>query len=30
LDRGDYLMMKDLEEARNWVEGYKDRYKNLK
>lgn len=30
LDRGDYLMMKDLEEARKWVEGYKNRYKNLK
>lgn len=30
LDRGDYLMTKDLEEARKWVEGYKDRYKNLK
>lgn len=30
LDRGDYLMMKNLEEARKWVEGYKDRYKNLK
>jgi hypothetical protein len=30
LDRGDYLTMKDLEEARKWVETYKDRYKNLK
>lgn len=30
LDRGDYLIMKDLEEARKWVEGYKDKYKNLK
>jgi hypothetical protein len=30
LDRGDYLIMKNLEEARKWVEGYKDRYKNLK
>lgn len=30
LDRGDYLIMKDLEEARKWVESYKDRYKNLK
>lgn len=30
LDRGDYLMMKDLEEARKWVEGYKEKYKNLK
>ncbi len=30
LDRGDYLIMKDLEEARKWVETYKDKYKNLK
>ena len=30
LDRGDYLTMKDLEEARKWVESYKDKYKNLK
>lgn len=30
LDRGNYLMMKDLETARKWVETYKDRYKNLK
>lgn len=30
LNRDDYLIMKDLENARKWVETYKDRYKNLK